>query len=61
LGLALVRPASQENGSPEYRSSGYAVPFQRLRYPQAEQAAKPRQCWVSAFAENQANPSLILY
>jgi hypothetical protein len=31
-----------------------------MQYPQAEQAAKPRQCWVSAFAENQANQVLIL-
>jgi hypothetical protein len=31
-----------------------------MHYPQAEQAANPRQCLVSAFGENQANPFLII-
>jgi len=44
-----------------YRSSRCRIPFQQIRYPQAEQAANPRQCWVSAFGENEPNPVLLLF
>jgi hypothetical protein len=44
-----------------YRSSACRIPFQRMRYPQAESAASPRQCWILPVDKKQANPFLILY